>query len=308
MGDAVEDGKLELYRLGVKDLKLAQLHLLKLDHSSVMEEGKGSESPRPNSAADGRLHVLSDDDVEEDMVDQPFPTLHQVPLPPASPLPASALLAPLEVLTHVPTTTGFNIEIKSPLMCLDGTWEEEHFWERNLYVDCILDALLHAAADRRILFSSFDPDICTMLKMKQNRYPVLFLTQGKTQRYAPFHDKRANTSIMAVAFAASANILGVNFHSEELLQDSSPLYAAQNQGLVSFIWGDDLDNRDALKYFKQLQVDGLIYDRIHDKSEEKQSVFLVEKQARDVLLKKPASSNAHLVPSPSSLLLPSHLP
>ena len=99
--------------------------------------------------------------------------------------------------------------------------------------------------------------------------------QGKTQRYAPFLDKRANTSMMAVAFAASSQILGVNFHSEvrtlkhqsfesnphqtaqilkELLRDSSPLYAAQHQGLVSFVWGDDLDQKDALKYFRQLQV------------------------------------------------------
>ena len=33
---------------------------------------------------------------------------------------------------------------------------------------------------RRIVFSSFDPDVCSMLKMKQCRFPVLFLTQVRS--------------------------------------------------------------------------------------------------------------------------------
>ena len=39
----------------------------------------------------------------------------------------------------MPMTSGFNVEIKSPLMCLDGSWETEQFWERNRYIDAILD-------------------------------------------------------------------------------------------------------------------------------------------------------------------------
>ena len=45
------------------------------------------------------------------------------------------------------------------------------------------------------------------LKLKQNRYPVLFLTQGVTSRYAPFIDDRANSSEIAVNFAAANKIL-----------------------------------------------------------------------------------------------------
>ena len=265
-----EERATEFYQLGVRDLRLSQLQMLKLDHASLLESDEGRSG---GGAGEGKLHVVSEETMDDEIETASFPTLRQV-------------------LDLVPPNAGFNIEIKSPLMCLDGTWETEQFWERNLYVDAILQVVLANPGARRIVFSSFDPDICNMIKMKQNRFPVLFLTQGKTQRYVPFHDKRANTSLMAVAFAAASNILGVNFHSEELLRDSSPLYAAQNQGLVSFVWGDDLDDKDALRYFRQLAVDGLIYDRIHDKTDGKPNIFLVEKQQRDVILKWRSKTSA----------------
>ena len=38
--------------------------------------------------------------------------------------------------------------------------------------------VLDYADHRKIVFSCFHPDICTMLRLKQNRYPVMFLTQA----------------------------------------------------------------------------------------------------------------------------------
>ena len=43
--------------------------------------------------------------------------------------------------------------------------------------------------------------------MKQNKYPVLFLCVGDTQRYTPFQDQRTSTSLTAVNFAAGADLL-----------------------------------------------------------------------------------------------------
>lgn len=58
-------------------------------------------------------------------------------------------------------------------------------------------------------------------------------------------------------------IKGVNFHSEDLLRDPSPVQRANKFGLVSFVWGDDLDNKENINYFKkELLVDGIIYDRL----------------------------------------------
>ena len=55
---------------------------------------------------------------------------------------------------------------------------------------------------------------------------------------------------------------GVNFHSEDLLRDPGAAQAANSMGLVSFVWGDDLDDKGNIDYFKTtLGVDGIIYDR-----------------------------------------------
>lgn len=40
----------------------------------------------------------------------------------------------------------------------------------------MLEVVLKHAGERRIVFSCFNPDICTMVRNKQNKYPVMFLT------------------------------------------------------------------------------------------------------------------------------------
>ena len=41
--------------------------------------------------------------------------------------------------------------------------ECDNYWERNEYIDAILNVVLQYRGARRVLFSSFDPDICCML-------------------------------------------------------------------------------------------------------------------------------------------------
>lgn len=66
----------------------------------------------------------------------------------------------------------------------------------------------------------------------------------------------------AVNFAVNSHILGVNFHSEELLRDRVPVERAKHFDLVSFVWGDDLDTPDNAEYFRsELNVNGIIYDK-----------------------------------------------
>lgn len=40
----------------------------------------------------------------------------------------------------------------------------------------VLEVVLKNAGERRIVFSCFNPDICTLVRNKQNKYPVMFLT------------------------------------------------------------------------------------------------------------------------------------
>ena len=57
---------------------------------------------------------------------------------------------------------GFNIEIKWDMELADGSRESHNAFEMNLFIDVVLATVLGHAAERKIVFSSFNPDICTM--------------------------------------------------------------------------------------------------------------------------------------------------
>jgi glycerophosphocholine phosphodiesterase GPCPD1 len=48
------------------------------------------------------------------------------------------------------------------MLMKDGTHECANFFERNEYIDLILKDVIEHSGERRILFSSFEPDICSM--------------------------------------------------------------------------------------------------------------------------------------------------
>lgn len=86
-----------------------------------------------------------------------------------------------QVLDAVSPHVGFNIEIKYPMkmkvsleslptflsyvafFLKDGTHEcPSYNIERNDFVDVILRNVIEGAGKRRIIFSSFDPDVCSL--------------------------------------------------------------------------------------------------------------------------------------------------
>lgn len=131
---------------------------------------------------------------------QPFPTLQQI----------------LETLEP---HTGFNIEIKWTMQLKDGTYELYHPTDLNLYLDTILDVVLRYGGDRRIIFSCFNPDICHVIKLKQNKYPVMFLTIGESRIYPIYKDPRCWSIRAAAQYAIMVELLGINVHTEDLLRD-----------------------------------------------------------------------------------------
>ncbi|RZF33173.1 hypothetical protein LSTR_LSTR004859 [Laodelphax striatellus] len=216
----VDDG--DMLQLPVKDLSLEQLHLLKLFN---LQEGKQKNSKQ-----------FSEDTEEH----QPFPTLQQA----------------LEVLDP---SVGFNVEIKWNMKLKDGTNELNNPLDLNLFLDCVLKVVLTYADTRPIVFSCFHPDICTMIQLKQNRYPVMFLTQCITPKYPAYYDPRCQSIPMAVHFAVSTGLLGINVHTEELLRDPSQMELVKSAGLVLFCWGDDNNNSDTIRHLKELGLHGVIY-------------------------------------------------
>lgn len=140
---------------------------------------------------------------DEDLEDhQPFPTLQSA-------------------LEQLDPKCGFNIEIKWTNKYADGTFELNDAIDINRYVDTILDVVFNYSACRPIIFSSFNADVCTLLRYKQNRYPVMYLTQGETMKYPPYDDPRSLSITAGVQFVNMIEILGLCVHTEDILRDPS---------------------------------------------------------------------------------------
>ncbi|XP_034474315.1 glycerophosphocholine phosphodiesterase GPCPD1 [Drosophila innubila] len=249
--------------LPVRELTLEQLKKLKVYHTA---EGLSRET-----------RSFHNDDLLEH---QPFPQL-------------------ADVLDALDVHIGFNIEIKWSQRLQDGSMEEEfeHVVDRNLYIDCILDVVLRKAGSRRVVFSCFDPDICTMLRYKQNRYPVMFLTIGSSSKYQKYMDPRGNAMETAVWHAVAMQLLGIVAHTEDLLRDPSQVNLAKERGLVLFCWGDDNNSKDTIKLLKDLGLHAIIYDKMDvlTSKEVKQSVFLLQaKDSQKEMLKLQALETGHV--------------
>ncbi|XP_028295607.1 glycerophosphocholine phosphodiesterase GPCPD1 isoform X2 [Gouania willdenowi] len=240
-----KDHTLELIEVPVKDLTFDQLQLLKLAHVAAM------------NGSDQKDLLDDEDEVDEH---QPFPSLSQI-------------------FQAVPENVGFNIELKWICQMKDGTWDGNlsTYFNMNSFLDTVLSCVLQNAG-RRVIFSCFDPDVCTMVRNKQNKYPILFLTQGISEKYPELRDIRCQSTQIAISFAQSENILGISAHTEELLTHLNYIADAQSKGLVVFSWGDDNNDHENRMMLREQGIDGLIYDRICEDVAKQPDIFQVEEQ------------------------------
>ncbi|KAG0246874.1 Glycerophosphoryl diester phosphodiesterase family-domain-containing protein [Mortierella sp. GBAus27b] len=161
----------------------------------------------------------------------------------------------------VPPHIGFNIEVKYPM--LDEAEDANiplYAFEINRFVDRILKEVYdhdQAQPNRNIIFSSFHPDICLLLNMKQPNYPVFFLTDGGTSVMA---DRRCNSIQAAVRFATSTDLLGVVTHSPPIVEAPNLIKGIKETGLLVFTYGADNNNVENARLQRRHGVDAVIVD------------------------------------------------
>lgn len=250
----------------VKDLSLAELQGLRSHHPTEKERG-----------------VKCFGENEGKLEHEPFPTLHNV-------------------LVGLDYSCGANIEVKYGQTFKGGTNETESQMEMNLFLDQILKTVLREAGDRKIVFSSFSPDVCTMLSFKQNRYPILLLTQGNSEKYELYRDPRTWSIKAGTQYAEMAGLCGLSAMAELLIRDPGQMDLVRKRGQVIFIWTDEQNDRETVKYLKKLGVDGVIYDRMDQNNEKiiKESVFLAEKRKISSIAESAGSSSTSPKSSPGA--------
>lgn len=173
---------------------------------------------------------------------KPFPTLAQV-------------------LNEVDEACGLNIEIKWPQLLENGKMEARRCREINDFVDKIIDVVENNAGKRRIVLESFDADLVIMLRLKQNRFPVIFLNQGMTDKYERYFDVRARSVRNGIYFAQAFDLAGVDIILEYYVMLGKKLVDfINNRGLIARAWGE-LDE-GTLSFLKDMDIQCVTYDKI----------------------------------------------
>ena len=81
--------------------------------------------------------------------------------------------------------------------------------DRNSYADIILRILLNdcKVTNRCVILTTFDPLLAVIMNLKQNRFPVLFITNGITNKWTPYLDLRCKNTLISSAFARAEKLM-----------------------------------------------------------------------------------------------------
>lgn len=174
---------------------------------------------------------------------------------------ASNFVTLKELFQKLPLNVGFNIELKYPM--LDEAQHEcmgDVAYDMNFYVDTILKTVYDENTTKRdILFSSFHPDICMLLSLKQPTTPILFLTEAGTEFMA---DIRASSLQNAIRFAKKWNLLGIVSAASALIKTPRLAQVVKSSGLVCVTYGVENNSPEKCKIQMKAGVDAVIADSV----------------------------------------------
>ncbi|KAL3232233.1 Glycerophosphocholine phosphodiesterase GDE1 [Nakaseomyces bracarensis] len=173
---------------------------------------------------------------------------------------ASSFVTLKELFNKIPQNVGFNIECKYPM--LDEAEAEDLgqiALEMNHWVDTVLQVVYDNFNGRDIIFSSFHPDICVMLSLKQPNFPILFLTESGT---TPMADYRAISLQNAIKFAKSWNLLGIVSAAEPIVKAPRLAKIVKTNGLVCVTYGVENNDPNNAAIEIDAGVDAVIVDNV----------------------------------------------
>ncbi|KJK61434.1 Glycerophosphodiester phosphodiesterase domain protein [Aspergillus parasiticus SU-1] len=168
-----------------------------------------------------------------------------------------------ELLEELPESISFNIEIKYPRLheAIEAGVAPVAI-EINTFIDKALERLFsYGNKKRTIILSSFTPEICILLAIKQQTYPVMFITNaGKP----PVTDRemRAASIQSAVRFAKRWNLSGLVFASEALVMCPRLVRYVQRSGLLCGSYGSQNNIPENAKAQAAAGIDIIMADKV----------------------------------------------
>ncbi|XP_071701818.1 glycerophosphodiester phosphodiesterase GDPD2-like isoform X2 [Rutidosis leptorrhynchoides] len=133
-----------------------------------------------------------------------------------------------EAFQNVNPCLGFNIELKFD----DYVVYEEEYLIHVLQV--ILKVVYENAHERRIIFSTFKPDVALLMKKLQHTYPVYFLTNGGNEIY---NDVRMNSLEEAKKLALEGGLDGIVSEVKGIFRNPSVVREINESNLSLLTYG-----------------------------------------------------------------------
>ncbi|SCU94647.1 LANO_0E07514g1_1 [Lachancea nothofagi CBS 11611] len=173
---------------------------------------------------------------------------------------ASSFVTLKDLFKKIPSNVGFNVECKYPM--LDEAIEDDigHISvELNHWCDTVLNVVYDNANGRDIIFSSFHPDICVMLSLKQPSFPILYLTEGGAKKTL---DARASSLQNAIRFARTWDLLGIVSAAKPIIKAPRLAQVIKSNGLVCVTYGVDNNDPEIAQIEMDAGVDAVIVDSV----------------------------------------------
>ncbi|CAG8568265.1 9275_t:CDS:2 [Ambispora gerdemannii] len=223
-----------------------------------------------------------------------------------------AYLSLEEVLERLPLDIGVNIEIKYPTVYEMSNYLFSDIPDINAYVDTILQSVYDQAqatsgngigtfirtppVKRSVIFSSFNPAICSAVNWKQPNYAVFFnsncgfendtINRGKKRKARSernvdedaiyeeviVRDKRCTSIKEAVKFAKSNNLLGIICEATLLIQVPTLITNVKKAGLMLITFGSANNDYRNTRIQERYGVDAIMIDGVI-KYDNRQNVF-----------------------------------
>ncbi|KAK2736425.1 hypothetical protein FQN57_000758 [Myotisia sp. PD_48] len=167
-----------------------------------------------------------------------------------------------DLLVKLPDSISFLVEIKYPrLHEAQRTGTAPIGVELNMFIDSILEKIFRFGKNRSIILASFTPEASILLTVKQDRYPVMFITNaGKT----PVEDfeERVRSVQVAVRFAKHWNLAGIVLAAEPLLLSPKLIRYIQHSGLACASYGILNNIPEKAQAQVKAGIDLLIVDKV----------------------------------------------
>ncbi|XP_015794566.1 glycerophosphocholine phosphodiesterase GPCPD1 [Tetranychus urticae] len=182
----------------------------------------------------------------------------------------------LEHALNTVSPCAFNVEIKYPT-------GYEFYKDLNHFVDTILKTIFDHHNNRDIIISSFDPDVCAMVALKQKKFPVLFLTytEDRNVKMTSDIDDRMDSIEMACYYSSAMSFSGINCYAQNLISDKSLVRYVLNKDLILFCYGDPINCTSVVEDLIKEGVHGVIYDKIDIISPKKLLTSVINAASQD---------------------------